>query len=406
MQTDKKCYKQKNMDDKKSKIFGFDKNIFFLGVVSFLTDVSSEMIYPLLPIFLTNILKAPLSFVGLIEGIAESTASILKLFSGAISDKLRIRKPLILFGYGISSLAKPLIAIATAPWHILAIRFMDRTGKGIRTAPRDALIADSCSPNERGKSFGFHRSMDHAGAILGPILASVILYFFTENYRLVFWIAFIPAILSVFFLFYRVTEKVSEVQTKAPFKFSLKPFNKKFKLLLAIIFIFTLSNSSDAFLILRAKDLGISIALIPILWILLHIVKMTSSLPGGILSDKFGRKKILITGWLIYAITYFGFGYAKSALDIWLLFAVYGIFFGLTEGVEKALVADITDSNIRGSAYGMYNFIIGIGAFPSSFIFGIIWQSLGAKTAFFYSSILALASALLLLFTFKTESQS
>ncbi len=427
-----------NNKNNDSKIFGFSKNVFFLGVVSFFTDISSEMIYPLLPVFLTGVLHASVSFVGLLEGIAESTASVLKLFSGAISDKFGKRKPLIIFGYSMASITRPFMAIAALPWHILSVRFLDRVGKGIRTSPRDALIADSCNKDERGKSFGFHRGMDHAGAVLGPLIAACILYFFPGNYRLVFWLAFIPATLSVFFIFTKVEEIAPREPAKNQFKFTFAHFNeepcvrdrrvssligrllfwlcqfipalkgrdeltqsdKNFKLFLLIIFIFTLSNSSDAFLILRAKDLGVSIAYIPILWVLLHIVKMLFSIPGGILSDKFGRVKIIAIGWLIYFLTYFGFANASSQLHIWLLFGIYGIFFGLTEGVEKAFVADITDCDQRGSAYGMYNFVIGVVALPSSLIFGLIWQYFGAKPAFIYGAILALLAAILIFFAF------
>lgn len=389
-----------NNKNNDSKICGFSKNVFFLGVVSFFTDISSEMIYPLLPVFLTSVLHASVSFVGLLEGIAESTASILKLFSGAISDKFGKRKPLIIFGYSMASITRPFIAIAALPWHILSVRLLDRVGKGIRTSPRDALIADSCNKDERGKSFGFHRGMDHAGAVLGPLIAACILYFLPGNYRLVFWLAFIPATISIFFIITKVEEIAPREPAKNQFKFTFAHFNKNFKLFLLIIFLFTLSNSSDAFLILRAKDLGVSIAYIPILWVLLHIVKMVFSIPGGILSDKFGRVKIIAIGWLIYFLTYFGFAHASTQLHIWLLFGIYGIFFGLTEGVEKAFVADITDCDQRGSAYGMYNFVIGVGAFPSSLIFGLIWQYFGAKIAFIYGAILSLLAAIIISFTF------
>lgn len=386
------------------KIFGFSKNIFYLGLVSFFTDISSEMIYPLLPIFLTTVLKASLSFVGVVEGVAESTASILKLVFGYISDKYNKRKIFVSAGYTVSSFIRPLVAFAVYPWQVLFVRFADRIGKGIRTAPRDALIADTCNPDEKGKAFGFNRAMDHAGAFIGPIIAFILLAYFTKSYRLVFALSFIPALIAVFVVLFLVKEKKSEtvcaenVGETYMQSLQIKSFNKNFKNYLFIIFIFTLGNSSDAFLLLRAKDLGISTALIPILWVLLHLVKMASSIPGGALSDKFGRKKVIAAGWIIYFLVYIGFAFAKTPLHIWILFAVYGFFFGLTEGAEKAYVSDLVNPQARGSAYGIYNFTIGIGALPSSVIMGVLWQKFGVVTAFSFGAILAVIASFLLIF--------
>lgn len=380
------------------KIFGFSKNIFYLGLVSFFTDISSEMIYPLMPIFLTTVLKAPMAFVGVVEGVAESTASILKLVSGWYSDKIGKRKLFASIGYTISSCVRPLIAFAVYPWHVLAVRFADRVGKGIRTAPRDALIADTCEPDEKGKAFGFNRAMDHAGAVIGPLIAFGLLLIFINNYRFVFALSFIPALAAVFIIIFLVKEKKSEIAcNKEPVKLSLKLFDKNFKFYLFTILIFTLGNSSDVFLILRAKDLGVPIAFIPILWVLLHIVKMASSTPGGALSDKFGRKKVIVSGWIIYFLVYLGFAFAKTPLQIWILFAIYGFFFGLTESAEKAFVADLVKPEVRGSAYGVYNFAIGIGALPASVIMGVLWQKFGVVTAFSFGAILAVISAFLLI---------
>ncbi|MFA5857737.1 MAG: MFS transporter [Elusimicrobiota bacterium] len=382
------------------KIFGFPKNIFFIGLVSFFTDVSSEMIYPLLPVFLTTVLKAPLSFVGLVEGVAESTASILKLITGWVSDKLNKRKVFVSFGYGISSVIRPMVAFAIYPWHVLFVRFADRVGKGIRTAPRDALIADTCDPEEKGKAFGFHRAMDHAGAIVGPAIAALLLAYVIKDYRTIFVLSFIPAIAAVFVVIFLVKEKNADstVCAKEPLKLQLNIFDKNFKTYLFVVFVFTLGNSSDAFLILRAKDMGIDTAALPLLWILLHIVKMLSSTPGGMISDKIGRKKVVTAGWIIYFLVYLGFAFAKTPLHIWLLFAVYGFFFGLTESTEKAFVADLVKKEVRGSAYGVYNFAIGIGALPSSLLMGLLWQKYGVVVAFSFGAGMALLSAFLLMF--------
>ena len=387
------------------KICSFPKNIFYLGLLSFFTDISSEMIYPLLPVFLTSVLKAPLSFVGLVEGVAESTASTLKLVFGWISDRLNKRKAFVSIGYTISSVIRPMVALAIYPWHVLFVRFADRVGKGMRTAPRDALIADTCNVNEKGKAFGFHRAMDHAGAIVGSVIAFILLRYLTKDYRLIFALSFIPALIAIFIVLFLVKEKKSEtVCIKEPVKLSLKFFDKNFKAFLFIVSIFTLGNSSDAFLILRAKDLGVSIAMLPILWILLHAVKSVSSIPAGALSDKIGRKKIIISGWVIYFLVYLGFAFAKTALQIWFLFAIYGFFFGLTESTERAFVADLVKAEIRGSAYGIYNFAIGVSALPASVIMGLLWQKLGVITAFSFGAILALISAFLLIIFVKDES--
>ncbi len=376
--------------EKKGIFAGISKNVFYLSLASFLTDVSTEIIYPLLPIFLTSVLGASTAFVGLVEGIAETTASLWKLFSGWLSDKLNKRKSIVVLGYTLSGITRPLIAISTAAWHILAVRFIDRVGKGVRTSPRDALIADCTDPDCQGKAFGFHRSLDHLGAVVGPILAFFLLSLFHNNYRAVFWFATIPAVLCVIILITFVSEKKRQVEEVAsPPSLRLKPFDQQFKYLLLLILIFTLGNSSDAFLILRAKGLGISLVLIPVLWAVLHIVKSLSSAPGGILSDRLGRKRIILLGWLIYGLVYLGFAFASQTYQAWVLFSVYGIYFGLTEGVEKALVSDLVPSGLRATAYGMYNFVIGIAALPASLILGFLWQIFSPKVAFSFGAALA-----------------
>jgi MFS family permease len=356
------------------------------------------MIYPLLPVFLTAVLGASPAILGVIEGIAESTASLLKLASGIVSDRVADRKRLVLAGYGISSFARPFIAAATGPLAVLIIRFADRVGKGIRTSPRDALIADSVDPSIRGKAYGFHRSMDHAGAIVGPLAASALLAFVVSDMRTVFWLAAIPGVLAVFLIAFKVKE-VS--RRRGPINGTFLGLFPRGRLrgYIIILFIFTLGNSSDAFLLLQAGQLGVSPVMIPLLWAYFHVVKMFSTMPFGALSDKIGRRKIIIAGWVVYALTYVGFGYAKTGTEVWLLFTLYGLFYGLTEGTEKAFLVDISGSEERGSAFGWYNFAIGIGALPASLLFGLIWQTVGAKAAFgFGAGLAALAAVLLLLF--------
>lgn len=377
---------------------GITGNILILGLVSFLTDFSSEMIYPLLPVFLTTVLGAGPVVLGAIEGIAESTASLLKLVSGIMSDRVADRKRLVLSGYGISSFARPFIAAATGPLAVLIIRFADRVGKGIRTSPRDALIADSVDPSIRGKAYGFHRSMDHAGAIVGPLVASALLAFVVSDMRTVFWLAAIPGILAVTLIAFKVKEVARRTGPSNRTFLGLFPHGR-LRAYIIILFIFTLGNSSDVFLLLQAGRLGVSPVIIPLLWAFFHVVKMCSSMPFGALSDRVGRRKIIVTGWGVYALTYVGFGYATTETHVWLLFTLYGLFYGLTEGTEKAFLVDISRDEERGSAFGWYNFAIGIGALPASLLFGLIWQVIGPKAAFAFGAGLAgLAGLLLMLF--------
>jgi MFS family permease len=382
----------------KKNFLGLDRNIFSLGWVSFFTDVSSEMIYPLLPVFLTAVLGVGTTFVGLVEGIAEATASLLKLFSGWLSDRLGKRKALVLFGYTLSSFVRPLVAAATSGWHVLFIRFLDRVGKGIRTSPRDALIADSSLDGEQGKAFGFQRAMDHAGAVIGPLIAFLLLTFFTREYRTIFWLAFLPGIIALIILVRGVKEKKSHPPTPASpkNKFTLRPFDRRFKFFLLVIVLFSLGNSSDAFLILKAKDAGIPISLLPILWMVLHLTKSLTATPGGILSDRLGRRGVIISGWLLYSGIYWAFAWMETAGAIWILFAVYGLFYGLTEGGERALVADLVPSHLRGTAYGLFNFAVGISTLPASLLMGILWEKISPQAAFGFGATLALIAALLL----------
>jgi len=411
------------MPERTSLFSGISKNVVAMGLTSFLTDCSTELYYPLLPVFLKTVIGTGALFIGVIEGIAESTASLLKLVSGWLSDKLNRRKALVVGGYGLSGLTRPLIAVATVGWHVLGARFIDRIGKGLRTSARDALIADSTHPDYRGKAFGFHRAMDHAGAVVGPLVAFVLMatMFFgpgvfatwishpldtlarmehiqptEQNFRTIFWLASIPAILAVLVLVFSVTEirRMGEY-TKFPV-LTLKPFDRSFKRFLPIVVLFTLGNSSDAFLILRAKDLGVATVFVPILWIVLHLSKMICSVPGGVWSDKVGRRKVIITGWGVYSLIYLGFACARYEWHIWALFALYGIYFGLTEGTEKAFVADLVPSELRGTAYGIYNFAIGIGALPASLIMGALWQTFNPTVAFIFGAALSTMAMVLI----------
>ena len=384
---------------------GITGNVLIFGLVSLFTDISSEMIYPLLPLFLTTVLGAGPAFLGVIEGVAESTASLLKLVSGIVSDRVQGRKLLVLSGYTISSLARPLMAVATTPLAVLFIRFADRVGKGVRTSPRDALIADSVDPSLRGRAFGFHRSMDHAGALIGPLVATALLTWAGVDIRTVFWLAAIPGGMAVLLIILKVRDVQRDVTAEN------SPLGKlptgRLRIYLLILFIFTLGNSSDVFLLLRAGQLGITPAFIPLLWAFFHVVKMLSSMPFGALSDRIGRRGVIVAGWGVYALSYAGFAYAVTSFHIWLLFALYGLFYGLTEGVEKALLTDVAPPEERGKSFGWYNFAIGAGSLPASVIFGLIWQKAGAKAAFGLGAFLACLAATLLVFflPMKTSEQ-
>jgi MFS family permease len=375
------------------------RNVLALSAVSFLTDVSSEMIYPLLPVFLTSVLGANASFIGAIEGAAESTAALLKLASGWWSDRVRKRKPLVVIGYGIATLMRPLVAIARSGTQVLLIRVSDRVGKGIRNAPRDALIAESVDPSIRGRAFGFHRGADHAGGVLGPLIAFALLTWHLAAIRTVFWLAAIPGVLSfvVLVVFVREIPRDTALPNAAAPDLTL-PLGAPFWRVLGVLFLFTLGNSTDAFLLLRAAQLGVPVAMAPILWAALHVVKSASSTPGGTLSDKIGRGPTLMMGWALYAAVYLGFARATTAWQAWALFGVYGVFFGLTEGSERALIADLVIPERRGTAYGWYNLAIGLGALPASIIFGWVWDRAGAPTAFAMGASLALAAAVGLFF--------
>ena len=393
------------------------RNVLAISLVSLLNDASSEIIYPLLPIFLSMTLAASPAAIGIIEGAAESVSSLLKLFAGYFSDRRGRRKGLVVFGYALASFVRPLLGFASSWPQVLAIRLTDRVGKGVRSAPRDAMIADAAQAGERGLAFGFHRAMDHAGAVIGPLIGYLLLLIIASDHRnaptesdytKVFLLASVPAIAAVlvaaFFVRETVREKRVAVETLAPVKLSLRGFDGNFKRFLVILALFTLSNSSDAFLLLRARNAGVSVASIPLLWAALHGVKVLSSLVGGDLSDRLGRKRLIASGWLLYAGVYLGFAFVTTTAMAWVLFLVYGIYFGLVEGAEKALVADLVRPEQRGTAYGMYNLAFGITVLPASLLMGALWNWFNAQTAFITSACLGTLAAVLLLTSVKVQN--
>ena len=388
----------------KARLFGLSRNVVALGLVSMLADVSSEMIYPLLPLFLTNVLGAGQTFVGLVEGIAESAASLTKLLSGWLSDRLGRRKGLVVAGYALSTVARPLVALALTPWHVLVIRFTDRLGKGLRTSPRDALIAASTDVAIRGRAYGFHRSMDHLGAVGGPALAFALLLLLGDRLRTLFLLAAIPGILSVLILILKVRETpIAATAAPRAAPGDWRPDRQLTRFLL-VVTLFTLGNSSDAFLLLRAQEAGIAVAHLPLLWMFFSLVKAMTGLPGGILSDLRGRRGAIVAGWLVYALAYLGFGFAGQPWQIWVLLGFYGLYFGLTEGGERALIADMVPQDRQASAFGLFHSCVGIAALPSSLLMGYLYQTFGAGPAFTVGAALAALSALLLLLLLQPSS--
>ena len=395
-------------------------NVLMMGLVSFFTDLSSDMMVPLLPVFLTGIMPLGLAalYVGLIEGVAETTASLLKLISGRVSDALGRRKVLAVFGYGLSTLVRPVIGLATHGWHVVLLRFFDRIGKGVRTSPRDALIGDSVSADRRGLAFSFHRAMDHAGAVFGALGSAVILLAFLgyaiwhgearatpaemHALRWVFGIALVPGLLAMASLIFRVRE-IRPQRAHPPHSDYYqtdvwKRLPRRFFYFVGVVTLFALGNSSDLFLLLYAKaKFELGILQILMLWVGLHLSKIAFSIPGGMLSDRFGRRPVIIAGWVVYALVYLGMAVVVREWQFWALFLCYGLYYGMTEGAEKALVADFVPSTLRGTAFGLYHGAVGLAALPASLVFGIVWKSLGPRVAFGIGAALAgLAAALLI----------
>ncbi len=383
----------------RKKIFGFERNIFFAGIVSFLTDTSVKMVYSVMPMFLLSI-GASKTSLSLIEGIAESTASLIKSFSGFWSDKIGRNKPFLLIGYGISALVMPLYSFVATPIHVLYLRFIERVGKGIRTAPRDSLVAGSVSNGETGKSFGLHKAMDNSGAIVGPLIAFMLLFFFKENYKLIFLLAGIPSILGILVIIFGIKEAKKSGGSLFK-KFHFNDFPKRYYLFLAIIFIFTLGNSTDALLLVKANEIGVKVAFIPLAYLITSVVSVIFSIPIGSLSDRIGKEKILIVGFLIYSIVYFAFGKTNSILIILMMFAIYGFYSASTDGIQKAFISDIIDDNKKGTGLGIYNALIGITILPASVIAGFLYDKVNSSIPFYFGGTTAIISAILMFIFFR-----
>jgi MFS family permease len=387
--------------------FGLHKNVFFSGVVSLFMDISSEMVYPLVPLFLTDVLNTTRTAVGIIEGVAESTASILKVFSGWLSDVLGRRKLLMSIGYGVSVISRPIIAGAGSWPEVLTARFIDRVGKGVRTAPRDAIIADSTMGLSLGRAFGLHRAMDTVGAIIGPALAAMLLAVFLLDLRLVFLLSAIPGTIAVALIVFFIKEKKRTRQglSKAP-KLSLTSFDGPFRHYILVTAIFSLGSVSDAFIILRAADLGIQKELIPIIYLLFNIIYAASSMPFGMVADRVGLKKMVVMGLLLYAAIFAGFAAARGVLDMWLLFSLYGIYKGMSDGAQKAYLAELAGPEVRGTAFGVFHTAAGLMLLPASIIGGVLWDSIGPEATFLYASSLSLLSVLVFVLPGSTKKPS
>jgi MFS family permease len=384
------------------KIFGLSRNVFVFGFVSLLNDFSSEITVRILPLFLSNVLGVKTAVIGLIEGVADSTATLLKMLSGWLSDKLGKRKPMVLAGYSLSALSKPLFYFASSWPFIMVLRFLDRVGKGVRTSPKDALIADSTEAGKQGRAFGYSRAMDPLGAVLGLLTAAGLIalggaavkVMTRGTFRHLVLLSAVPALLGVVLVAAFIRDRgPAEVRRALP-SLSLKGFDRRFRRFLGIMAVFTLGNSSDAFLILRAQQLGLSLIEILLMLAMFNLVTTLTALPAGILSDRIGRPKVIIRGWLIYGLIYLGFAFAGRGWQVWILYALYGAYYGATEGVAKALVADVViASEKRGTAYGLYNAAIGISALPASLLAGILWQTLGPAAPFLFGAGLSLLAA-------------
>lgn len=393
--------------------FGLPRPVWLLGLTSLFTDTASESIYPLLPVYLTRVLGAGAASLGLIEGVAEAANSLLKVFSGHLSDRWKIRRPIVIGGYGLSSAVRPLTALIVSWPQLLAVRFLDRVGKGVRDAPRDAMLAACATPDTRGRVFGFHRSMDHVGAIVGPLLASAFLFAYPGQYRWLFALTIVPGALAVASLFFVEEPKVEErsgtvaaPRTGEGVLPSWRDLPPRFFIVLGVFLVFALGNSADAFLLLRLSDAGVAAPLIPVLWALLHVVKAVMSTWGGVKSDRWGRRAVIGAGWVVYGLVYAGFAASASVTTLIAWFLVYGVYYGLSEGTEKALVADLAPAELRGTAFGIYNGALGIGALLASVVFGLVWKFVSPTAAFGLGAALALLAAVLLAVLVKESPRS
>jgi MFS family permease len=388
--------------------------VWLLGWVSLATDAATEAIYPIVPFFLTRVLGAGAISLGIIEGAAEAVNSVLKILAGRMADRSPRKRPLVVFGYSVSSLARPFIAIASNWIQVFIVRVIDRVGKGIRGAPRDALLATWATDTTRGKVYGFHRAMDHLGAVVGPLFATAFLYFYPDRYRTLFALTIIPGAIAVALIFLvreddatahrssslsgERTGNATAVAERSPTASAERPTRlpRRFTAFILILALFTLGNSTDAFLLLKLTNAAGGPRFVPLMWAALHVVKATVSVVGGAWSDRIGRRGVIAIGWLVYSVVYFGFAVSDALLPLLAWFLVYGFYFGFAEGTEKALVADLAPAEHRGLAFGIYNAVLGVCALAASVLFGVVWNAYGAAAAFGLGSALALAATALL----------
>lgn len=380
---------------KRDTIFGLKRNVFFIGLTSFFTDTSIKMIYSVMPLFLLSI-GASKTSISLIEGIAESTASLFKAFSGYWSDKIGRNKPFMIIGYGITAFVTPLYSFVRLPVQVLFLRFFERIGKGLRTAPRDSLISSSAKNNEAGKNFGFHKAMDNSGAIVGPLAAFLLLYLFPLNYTNIFLIATIPAVLGVLTIIIFIKERKSE-NIDNNNRFHINQLPRKFYFFLAIIFVFTLGNSADALLLVKTSETGIDKAYIPFVYMIFNVVSVFLAIPIGKISDKIGREILIILGFLLYAIVYFLFGKFNSINIFVILFILYGVYSALTDTSQKAMISDIVSKDLKGTGFGLYHAVLGITLLPASLIAGLLYDKLNSNAPFYFGSAMALTATILMI---------
>jgi MFS family permease len=381
--------------NKERKFLGFKRNILFTGLTSFLTDTSVKMIYSVMPMFLISI-GASRTSLALIEGIAESTSALIKALSGFWSDKIGKNKPFMLIGYGLSALIIPLYTFVVSPVQVLVLRFVERFGKGIRAAPRDSLIAGSTADGESGRSFGLQKAMDNSGAIAGPLIAFAMLTALPGNYSLIFLIAGIPAIMAIFVIIFGIREAGKD-KNQLFTKFHFRDLPSRYYFFLGIVFVFTLGNSTDALLLVKANDVGVKVAMIPLVYLITNAVSVIASIPVGSLADKVGKEKILITGFIIYAVVYYGFGITTSTGTVISLFALYGLYSAATDGIQKAFISDMIDNNKKGTGMGVYNALLGITLLPASLIAGSLYDKVNSSVPFYFGAATAGISAILML---------
>lgn len=381
------------MAKKRATILGLEKNVFFVGLTSFFIDTSTKMIYSVMPLFLLSI-GASKTSISLIEGVAESTASLFKAFSGYWSDRIGKNKPFMIIGYGITALVTPLYALVRVPFHVLVLRFAERIGKGVRTSPRDSLISGSVPATETGKSFGFHKAMDNSGAIIGPLTAFILLWLFPLNYKNIFLLATIPAVIGVFSIILFVTEAKQEKRENG--KFRLKQLPRKFYFFLVVIFVFTLGNSADALLLVKTAETGIEESYVPFVYMIFNSVSVFFAIPIGKISDRIGREKLIIAGFLVYAVVYFFFGKFNSLAVFIPLFILYGLYSALTDTSQKALISDIVQKDMKGTGYGLYHAVLGITLLPASLIAGLLYDHVNANAPFYFGAVMAAIAAVLM----------